>query len=305
MSRKANGVTYRVFLPTGEAEGLRIVTRSHWSGIAAMCSRAEIPALRARPEMLRAGVYVLVSPSENPDRPKIYIGEADVLEKRIGEHDARREEWSHAIAFASLDGSLNKAHAKNLESRLVALGQSVGRADIENKNIPQAPGLQETDTADVESFLHDMLVIFPLLGLKAFERAALNIDSSLASDSDAAIEGLVLKVGNASGKGAYRAQGFVVFKGAAVNVSTKSTLNDASQRLRRQLIEKNVLRRDGDHFVLDADQVCTSPSQAAELIMGYPVSGLERWKSASGKPLRGILAERGAAKDRVRVEVQE
>jgi hypothetical protein len=243
--------------------------------------------------MGKPGVYVLITPGTlNPDRPRIYIGEADVLEKRIGEHDANREEWSHVIAFASLDGSINKAHAKNLESRLVALAQAAGRAEVENKNVPQAPALREPDTADVESFLSDMLVIYALLGLKAFEPVAVPSQTPAPSGDSGSIEGLVLRVGKASAQGALRSQGFVVFKGAIANLPTKETLNAASQAIRLRLIEQGIFVRKGDAYELLADQVCTSPSQAAELVMGYPVSGLERWTSPAGTVLRDILAAR-------------
>ena len=234
----------------------------------------------------------MVTPGrQNPDFPSIYIGEADVLEKRIAEHDANREEWSHVIAFTSQDGSLNKAHAKNLESRLVELSKSIGRAQVENRNVPQAPALHETEHADMEAFLSDMLIIFPLLGLKAFEKPQNAEPRAPTADSNAAIR-LALAVGKATAAGVYGPQGFIVLAGTRANRKTNGKLTPGSIELRERLIREGVLREVEDMLELQSDLVCTSPSQAAELVVGYPVSGLERWKDASGKFLREILRDR-------------
>lgn len=57
------GVSIRMFLADGTPEGLRLVEKSNWNGLAVMCSRAQYPEARGRDEFSRPGVYLLFGPS--------------------------------------------------------------------------------------------------------------------------------------------------------------------------------------------------------------------------------------------------
>lgn len=165
------GASIRIFLPTGDPEGPRIITRSHWTGSAVVCSRAQYSTVRlARHEFSRPGVYVLVGPADSASYDaRVYIGEGDVLRERLDEHNKKKDFWTRLVVFSSSDGALNKALIKYIESRLAKLAQSAERAEIDNANVPPQPNLSEWDLADAEAFLHDMVVVFPLVGVTAFE----------------------------------------------------------------------------------------------------------------------------------------
>jgi len=113
----------RLFLADGVPDGLWLVEKSNWTGVALLIPRLLYKRIRTeREEMLRASVYVLMSPSETiPDRERVYIGEADVLRKRLDHHHRLSDFWTRVVVFTSKDGSLNKAHVKHLESRLGAV----------------------------------------------------------------------------------------------------------------------------------------------------------------------------------------
>ena len=72
--------------------------------------------------------------------------------------------------FVSKDNNLNKAHVKHLEARLLERAKAANQRKLDNAQSSLQPSLSEAETADVESFLLDMLSIFPLLGLNAFEK---------------------------------------------------------------------------------------------------------------------------------------
>ena len=55
---------------------------------------------------------------------------------------------------------------------MVSLGHDAKRVEVENGNAPQLPALSEAETADTEGFLDDMLLIYPVVGVDAFERLA-------------------------------------------------------------------------------------------------------------------------------------
>ncbi len=108
----ARGVSIRVFLADGSPDGLWVIEKSNWTGVGLMWPRAVHASARKRSELVRPGVYVLVGPSEVSDKSRIYVGEADVLRKRLDQHHANRDFWTRAIAFTTKDANLNKAHVK-------------------------------------------------------------------------------------------------------------------------------------------------------------------------------------------------
>ena len=94
------------------------------------------------------------------------------------QHYVKKEFWTWAVFFVSTDSSLNRAHVQHLEARLLDMAKQAKRANLDNANTPQMPALSEAETADAESFLADMLIIFPLLGLTVFEKAVVAESSS-------------------------------------------------------------------------------------------------------------------------------
>src|SRR5579863_1542509 len=57
-----------------------------------------------------------------------------------------------------------------LEARLVSLAKDAKRCVLENANVPQLPALSEMDTADMEVFLEQMLLICGVLGINFFQK---------------------------------------------------------------------------------------------------------------------------------------
>ncbi len=143
----------RIFLPTGEPDGLRTIEKSNWSGAGIVLPRALITEARSRPELDRTGVYVLLGPPEDSALPRVYVGEGDPIRPRLDQHACRKDFWTVCVAFTSKDSHLNKAHVQFLESRLISLATSAKRCVLENGNIPALPTLSEADSADAEGFL--------------------------------------------------------------------------------------------------------------------------------------------------------
>ena len=100
---------------------------------------------------------------------RIYVGEGEDPRARIDSHHASKDFWNRLVVFTSFGQTLNKATIRYLEARLLDLAASAGRAELDNATAPPLPPLSEPDTADAESFLADMLLIFPILGVNMFE----------------------------------------------------------------------------------------------------------------------------------------
>jgi hypothetical protein len=165
----ATPFTIRIFVPDGDPEGVRIIDRMNWTGLGIFIPREKWPETRRRDEFGRPGVYILVGYEGDTDRPTIYVGQADDLRERLDQHAKAKEFWDFAITFLSTNNSLNRAHILWLEYALYAKAKSADRADLDNSQTPSEPRLSESERADIQAFLNEILQILPLAGLRVFE----------------------------------------------------------------------------------------------------------------------------------------
>ena len=144
----ADPFTIRIFVPDGDAEGVRLIDRMNWTGLGLVFPRAKWPEVRKRPEMLRTGVYVLVGyKSDEDDLPTIYVGQADSVRDRIQSHSKTKDFWHWSVVFVSSGDGLNRAHVTWLEHALLKRATEARRCHLDNGNAPQEPGLSEAEKA--------------------------------------------------------------------------------------------------------------------------------------------------------------
>lgn len=166
----AEPYTIRVFVPEGDPEGIRVIDRMNWTGRGIIFPRERWPSARTRSDFDLPGVYILIGEVGDDDQqlPTIYIGEGDGIRSRIERHFREKDFWSWGMAFVSTS-SLNKAHVQWLEYALVRRAVEAKRCLLDNGNAPQPPALNESEEADCEGFLREILQILPLAGLRALE----------------------------------------------------------------------------------------------------------------------------------------
>jgi len=80
----ARPFSIKVFCPDGNPAGLRIISKSNWTGVGLVCPRPLLPTVKGRKEFNQPGVYVLVGPPEEGELPKIYVGEGDAVGPKAG-----------------------------------------------------------------------------------------------------------------------------------------------------------------------------------------------------------------------------
>ena len=97
----------RIFVPSCEPAGLRVVERSNWTGQGIVFSRSLFGTVRDKEVLNHTGVYVLWEPGELGQLPVPDVGEADVLSRRLEHHAKSKDFWTHVIAYPSKDYSLN------------------------------------------------------------------------------------------------------------------------------------------------------------------------------------------------------
>jgi hypothetical protein len=282
---KPRPFSIRIFLPDGTPDGVRIVEKSNWTGMGVVVPRSLLPEAKAREEFSRTGVYVLVGHVDESDLPTIYVGQGDPVRPRLEDHFANKDFWTWAVFFVTRDDSLNKAHIGYLEAALVKLASQTKRAKLDNQKVPQPSALSEPDTADMDSFLADMLSILPLVGLTAFEKPRPKAgEKSLLYLSGKGIQAT----------GYESPQGFVVQEGSMAVAEAVASIHAYQSALRKQLLEQHVLASDGPFLKLTQDYVFSSSTTAAAVLLGRPASGPAEWKNAEGKTLREIQKSQAA-----------
>jgi hypothetical protein len=270
-----------MFLPDGTADGVRILTKSNWTGSGVVCPRSLLPTAKARDEFGRPGVYVLVGPpAEDGDLPTMYVGQGDPVRPRLESHFREKDFWTWAIFFTASDGSLTTAHVRHLESRLIALATAAKRAVLDNGNAPNPPALSEADRADAEGFLEDLLSVVPLVGLDAFETPGPKPER----------DGLRLRIEwqGIRAEGEDRAGGFVVFVDSLARVGMVDSVPGHTVENRKDLQAQGVLVSDGGHLRFTQDYTFPSPSSAACVVLGRSANGRTEWKDERGRTLKQI-----------------
>ena len=164
--------TLRVFVPSGDPEGTRIIDRMNWTGRAYYVPREDWPTVRNRTELVAPGVYILIGSEEDElgnEFPIVYIGQAEDIRTRIDQHDAKKEFWDKAMFFLSANGGLNRAHILWLEWSLMKKADEAKRSKLDNGLTHTEPMLSESEKADTRAFLNEILRLMPVMGIHIFE----------------------------------------------------------------------------------------------------------------------------------------
>ena len=273
-----------MFLPDGNPESLQVVSKSHWTGVAASAPRVRYADVRQREEFAKPGVYLLLGPPDDVEfERRIYVGEAEIPRQRLDTHHANKDFWTQFVVFSSQGPqTLNKASIRYLEAKLLQLAAAAGRVELDNGNAPALPPLTEADAADAEAFLEDMLVVYRVLGVTVFDAR---------DEEPAAFAWLKLVGPSASGTGAETDEGFLVKGGALARAETVPSMPGWASAVRKSLIDSGTLLPDSGaatQLRLTMDHMFASPSAAAAVLLGRSAAGPVEWKDDSGKTLKAL-----------------
>jgi hypothetical protein len=273
------GYWIRVFVPGGIPDGLRIVEKSDWLGQCLVWPRSLLSEVRKRRELDQPGVYVLLGPPTDTERPRVYVGEADPLRPRIDRHASQKDFWTSAAVLTAKDPTtLHKALIQHLEARLFRLAADAGRCEVDNANTPAPPSLSEAEQAEAEGFLTQALLCLPVIGIDVFEKPS----------EPAGSHRLKLKSPGISARGYETAQGFVVIAGSRAHPTEAPSTPPGIRNLRAALLREGVLVPDLDGIRVATTYVFKSPSAAAAVLLGRSANGHVEWVDEAGRTLREL-----------------
>ena len=183
-----------------------------------------------------------------------------------------------SIYFVSKDENLTKAHIRYLEGALIERANSNSSSVVVN-SMSSGARLPESDAAEMDVFLEKCLQLLPVLGVSDFNE---RIDQ--VSDSN---DLLYCKIKGLTATGKRTANGFLVFAGSQAVLDHRPSATRMREK-REQLIEKGLLKENGDHFVFTKDIEFGSPSTAGSVVRGGNANGLTNWKNSAGIQLKEL-----------------
>lgn len=276
------GKTIKMFLIDGDPNGRLTCELSNWTGLAYRIPRTEVKKCSDRPNLNSTGVYMLFGRNDD-DQEAVYIGEAEEVYTRLQSHLREKDFWNEVIVFISKDENLNKAHIKYIENKLYEKARAANRYDIVNGNIPPMPSIAESDRAEMDEFISNLEMLVNMLGHKLFVEIK---DTSEAKDEEL----LYIKgARGADAKGVQTQEGFVVLQGSKI---ASSVVNSFSERLaakRNDLIQTQKVQILNGEYVVMEDLLFSSPSLAADIVMGRSANGLTEWKDRHGRILKDLV----------------
>lgn len=302
-SPQLRGASISIFLVDGTPQGPRLVQRPSWTGSFLAFARADYSQARKRPEMARTGAYVLVGPdSTEPLRRRAYIGEGDAIMTRVDKHQREKDFWTHAYVLTTKDDSLNKAHVRYIEARLLELAKAAGVASIDNGTEPDPASLSEPETAEMETYLDYVLPLFPLVGVNVFESVEEPMPATNVKPTDngaatgTATERLKLSTQLTQAEGEDQSRGFLVLENS-IGRREKMVMQRGYEQLRDTLLHEGTLVEEGDHVRLVRSYLFDSPSAAASVLAGGNKNGRTEWKNAEGRTLKELQEQAAPTTD--------
>jgi hypothetical protein len=284
------GKHIELFLVEGVPGGITTAEIAGWTGHVLAGPRSDLGDLLKRPEAKRNGAYLLLGDDEEAlGGARCYIGRTENFINRFRDHSAKKEFWDRVVLITSKDDSFTEGHWGYLEWRLVELAKQAARATLANGNDPQGRKLSEAQACDMETFLEQLQIVLPVLGVNA-----IRVRPVTTSSQASAAESPVFNLTNAKYKVDARAQQvgdeFSMLKGSRVvgtwagtgkAESTKRSY--ASYRARhRRLVADGSIAVEGETGVLTRDVPFSSPSIAAAVALGRSSNGRIEWKSSDG-----------------------
>lgn len=278
-----HGKTMRLHLVDGEARGILTAEIINWTGKVVVAPRERLDEIAKRNEVRRTGVYCLIGPDpEAPSRDKVYFGEGDSVLVRLLAHskDDSKDFWTRCVVVISKDQNLTKAHVRYLESRLIQMGLQSGRAVMTNGTAPSLPPLPEPDIADMEFFLEQVRLMFPVLGFTFLQPRPVDPEPGDSTEDDSPLFELSAVGAKATAR---EINGeFVVFKGSTARKQGIASWT-SYKALRDQLVDEGRLidSDNPDYLVFSESVAFTSPSAGAAVVNAGNMNGRINWKVAT------------------------
>jgi hypothetical protein len=275
----SRGKTIQIFLADGNPKGIKIADLTTGTIQVIQFPRFKLEEAIKRAELDAVGIYFLIGDEEDKGKPAVYVGEAENCVVRLKQQNKSKDFWNTALVAVSKTKYFTKTHIKYLEWYCHDMTQKAGRYILDNTTVPTCPYVSEPIQADLLDSFDLLRVLVSTLGYPIFDQISKPEKKDI----------LFCKGKKASATGEYTEEGLVVFAGSKCNLEESKTAGSWVQGMRKKLLEKGTLAKDGDVFRFNEDHIFSSPSAAAAAILGRRANGWLEWKYDNGKTLDELI----------------
>lgn len=168
-----SGKHIELFLVDGTPGGLTTAEIIGWTGHVLRGERQQLADFLKREEATRNGAYILLGDDESaPGGVTAYIGRSENLADRFRKHAVKKDFWDRFVVITTKDETFTEGHWGYLEARLVELAREAERARLDNSNDPRGRRLTEAQSSDMETFLGQLQIVLPVLGINLIRGSA-------------------------------------------------------------------------------------------------------------------------------------
>lgn len=302
--------TIQIYLPKGNPRGLRLAEMTTRTVRLIEIPRIHINDFFAMPDANQVGLYFLVGDSDSTDKPLLYIGQTGDLKRGLNQH-VDKDFWTRAFVMLSTNNSMTQTHALYMEHKAIATAIEVGRYELKNGNNGNKPHTPDPLRADCEELFHTLDILLSTLGQPIFESININSTNEIQVEPtfstlteinkqnevvspqtiDSAHEPMLFyfKTKEATAKGFYDDDGFVVLAGSLILKRNAPSIAKVIIKIKNNLLKNGVLREIDDNvYELMESYLFKTPSEGSQLVAGCSNNGWTVWKNASGQTLSDI-----------------
>ena len=279
----------------------------------------------------RYGIYCLYG------NGRIYIGQTRNGIERISEHTRGKQFWDEAVLFLADPIHFNLNIISGLERYAIEMAMKNSPYKVENKSVPQYETVSDFEHMQVVTMYDEISFIMTFLGIKngkgkqvAKPNSQPTSITDVKNENKTAISDITIKSNEEEAKpnsllelvdddlidktspvfhtkkrgikGLLRIVDGknVVLSGSIIDYDCPIHLNNTKGRLRREeAIDRGVIvRNDEGIYTLKANCSFSSPSAAAEFVLGGSQNGKKEWVDESGSPLANWLEQQENMNDK-------
>lgn len=225
------------------------------------------------------GIYYLIDDQDGVIS-RLYVGQTTQGLLRLDDHNAKKDFWNKAIMFLSGDyQSFSLDNVSALEKYAIEQATASKRYAVENKVDPHYE-IDQYQKPVIEQVYEEIAFVMGTFGYQI-------------EDNDDALADVKLFYTTRRGvkaKGIYSGVSFDVLDGSEVDVKTHPKLN-RYEELRQELIASGDLIQDSDGWHLKKTVSFTTPSGAADFVLGGSNNGWVEWKDSDKNTLDSLYRQ--------------
>ena len=285
--------TIQIFLPSGDAHGIRIAEITTRIVQVIEVPRSLLSDFLAMEQSSQVGVYLLIGEDSEEGEQQVYVGQTGDLRSRLATHNQKKDFWERALVLISKTNSLTQTHALFLEWHSLQQIRKAGRFSDENANSGSRPHTPAPLEAECLEIFETGSILVSSLGFPLFDSVTRPTEVKDAIDDDR----FYLRVPSkgVDGQGVYTSEGFVVFDGSTGSLENAPSIGESAARARQKLIDSKVMAtHNQDQLIFQKDHLFSSPSSAATAVLGRRANGWTEWKDNQGRTLHQVKREPGS-----------